>query len=449
MRRALIPVLTRMQDYSGAVDQYIEILNKYPEDEALVREAASYAAANGMGAKLRDYYAKATTDSPKDYRWPMLLARIETRRGDYASAIYAYTKTAEVRPDRADLIAARLSLEERLLRFDAVAASATKLYDLSYRDPRWMEKLAEVRARQGQTAAAVEALNKAWIEGRPDNSQNFVNVASKLEQWGMLPEARKFAEEGIKRAAPNAPETVNNFKIYTEILVRLRDYDAVLARLATLPATTASSVAQNFGADVAKYASAEDKAKVVVAIERQPRRIEIAQSAGFAEQEARWRNQRMMASPQSQTAARDRARLIELQHARLRFAELAPQMEAFDRALPQNVARNGELEEAAAAFRAAGNTGPELRVLDHLHKRSRLSGPLFERYCRLLSVQPQRLVAQITAEGESNAAAGMVNYLLQHGNFAHAQQAISPRGVPPGPLSTNAYTALAGLHFLN
>src|SRR5258708_20988134 len=121
----------------------------------------------------------------------MVRARVEPRREDSAAAIMAYTKAAEVRPDRADLIDARLSLEERLLRFDAVAASATKLYDLSYRDPRWMEKLAEVRARQGQTAAAVEALNKAWIEGRPDNSRNFVNVPSKLAHGGIIPEARK------------------------------------------------------------------------------------------------------------------------------------------------------------------------------------------------------------------------------------------------------------------
>src|SRR5258708_14848699 len=143
MRRALIPVLPRMQDYSGAVDTYVEILNKYPEDEALVREAASYAAANGMGAKLRDYYAKATTDSPKDYRWPMLLARIETRREDYAAAVTPYTKAAEGRPDPADLIAARLSLEERLLRFVAVAANATKLYDFAAADPRWVGNQAE------------------------------------------------------------------------------------------------------------------------------------------------------------------------------------------------------------------------------------------------------------------------------------------------------------------
>src|SRR6185436_17251231 len=209
---------------------------------------------------------------------------------------------------------------------------------------------------------------------------------AKIEQWGMLAEARKFAEDGLKRPVSDPAEAINHRRSYTRILVRLRDYDAVLAQFIGLNAATAAAVAQSFGTAVATFASPEDKAKIVTLIERHPRRIEIAQSAGLAEPEARWRAQRMQASPTAPVAGRDRQRLIELQHARLRYAELAQQMEAFDRVLPANAARNGELEEAAAAFRAAGNTGAELRVLDRLHKRVSLSGPLFDRYCRLLMV---------------------------------------------------------------
>ena len=32
LRRGLIPALTRMKDYSGGVDQYIELINNFPED---------------------------------------------------------------------------------------------------------------------------------------------------------------------------------------------------------------------------------------------------------------------------------------------------------------------------------------------------------------------------------------------------------------------------------
>src|ERR1700722_17800305 len=129
------------------------------------------------------------------------------------------------RGDRVDLFTARLNLEERLLRFDEAAATAQRLYDLTYRNPAWMEKLAEIRARQGRTPDAVAALNRAWIDGRADNAQNFLNVAQALESWSMLPEARKFAEEAVKRSADALPE-------YARILMRQREIDGALAALA-------------------------------------------------------------------------------------------------------------------------------------------------------------------------------------------------------------------------
>ena len=53
MRRGLIPALTRLKDYPGAVDQYIELINIYPEDEGWVSEAALYASIslNGLWSR--------------------------------------------------------------------------------------------------------------------------------------------------------------------------------------------------------------------------------------------------------------------------------------------------------------------------------------------------------------------------------------------------------------
>jgi hypothetical protein len=79
LRRGLVPVLTRLQDYAGAVDQYIELINRYPEDDDLTREAAAYAAAHGRAQQLTAYYKKASSDSPRDFRWPMTEARIDTQ----------------------------------------------------------------------------------------------------------------------------------------------------------------------------------------------------------------------------------------------------------------------------------------------------------------------------------------------------------------------------------
>ena len=186
LRRALIPVLIRTRDFTGALDQYIEVLNRFPEDADLTREVATFARNNGVIARLHDYYAKTGTDSPKDFRWPMVLARIEVQMEDYPAAIDSYTRASAVRPDRVDLLTERLNLEQRLMRFDDAATTSAKLYELTYHNPQWMETLAEIRARQGQTAAAVAALNTAWVDGRPNSAQNYFNVA---ERSGILEHA--------------------------------------------------------------------------------------------------------------------------------------------------------------------------------------------------------------------------------------------------------------------
>jgi hypothetical protein len=439
IRAGLIPVLTRVKDYSAAVDQYIEILNRFPDDESLTREAALYAQQNGVAKKLHEYYEKTAADSPKDFHWPMVLARIEAQMTDYPAAIASYTRAAAVRPDRVDLIKERLNLEERLLRFEDAAASAQKLYDLTYRNPAWMEKLAELRARQGRTADAVAALNKAWIDGRSDTAANYLTVAQKLESWAMLPEARKFAEEALKRS----PE--DSVRIWARILARQQQYEAVFAKLPTLKSPTAAEVAQAVAAVALGY-SAEDKGKFAFSIEKQPLRISLAAGAGLTDLELKWRLAAAMTRPGTSASNKSIDRIVEIQKSRLRFDELGSQLEAYDRAVPAPNIQPRDAEEADL-YRSSGNTAAELRVLKRLADRHEATGPLLERYTRLLIAQPQRLVAAIAAESDAATVNSMLNYVLEHAGSAVAQQAIAARGPKNGVLWTKAYTSLTGLYF--
>src|SRR3977135_3284431 len=125
----------------------------------------------------------------------MVLARLETSFEDYPAAIAAFTRASGVRPDRVDLLSARLNLEERLLHFDEAAATTEKLYELSYRNAQWMEQLAENRAWQGRNADAVAALDKALITGRAASADNYFTAARKLESWGLIAEARRYTED--------------------------------------------------------------------------------------------------------------------------------------------------------------------------------------------------------------------------------------------------------------
>ncbi len=440
MRRALIPVLTRMKDFSGAVDQYIEVLNKYPEDEGLAREAALYASANGVAAKLRDYYSKAANDSPKDYRWPMVLGRIETGLEDFPSAIAAYTRAAGVRPDRTDLLRSRLDLEVRTLRFEEAAATATKLYDLTYRNPVWMQTLAEIRARQGRNADAVAALQKAWIEGRSGNAANLLKVAEKLDQWGMITEARRFADQALKLSPDE-----EGLRVWVRIAMRQRDFDAALAKLAGLNDPLGMAVAVEIGGVVEAYYSPEEKMKFVTALEKNPRRVEVAGDAGLADVEAKWIAEQMMANPGDEKVGEWKEKLVTLQERRLAFDELGSQLEAYARA--PGVEPAEELIEAASNYRASGNAAAELRVLQMQSDRAPLAGPVFDRFAQLLMAQPQRLVAAIARERRAEVANGLVNYAIEHGSAGVAQQAIAARGTRMGVLWTKSYTGLAGVYF--
>jgi hypothetical protein len=55
----------------------------------------------------------------------------------------------KLRPDRADVVEGRATLEERLLRFNDAISSYDKLYQLTYNDSQWLDKGAEMQARLG------------------------------------------------------------------------------------------------------------------------------------------------------------------------------------------------------------------------------------------------------------------------------------------------------------
>ena len=129
----------------------------------------------------------------------MVLAEIDSSLEQYPAAIETYSKAITIRPDRVDLRTARAGLEERLMRFDEAAADYERVYELAFKIPRWMEKVAEIRARQGRGDDVVAALKVALIDAVQDADKYF-EVARRLESWRMLGQARGFAEQGVGAA---------------------------------------------------------------------------------------------------------------------------------------------------------------------------------------------------------------------------------------------------------
>ena len=100
----------------------------------------------------------------------ILLAGAETAFGDLPAAEAAYSQAIDIRKDRVDLYTARADIELRLsqsdpAQSDLAAADFERLYLLTYHDPSWMVRLAELRARQQRPADAAKALQAAYIDG--------------------------------------------------------------------------------------------------------------------------------------------------------------------------------------------------------------------------------------------------------------------------------------------
>jgi predicted Zn-dependent protease len=493
MRRGLIPALTRLKDYPGGIDQYIELINAYPEDEALANEAALYGLRYKRQPQLVDFYSKTVQQSPKDYRWSMVLARIQTSLEDFPAAIDTYGKSIAIRPDRADLRIARASLAERLMRFDDAVSDYERIYQLAYKDANWMEKIAEVRARQGKTEDTVAALKTALIDVGPERAGSYFEVAKRLENWGMLPQAREFAEKGVSLAGGDLLASADHHegaKLYVRILTRLRQQDKAYVTLQAALSEASSPLpvvkeqvakegiaaitdqewrrraqqmrietAHNgmrdalaeMGTAVALYYTPEEKAAFAQTIRAPMNFTEVnlfayplVQNAGLAEVGARWRYELMMtASEPAPALFTQMSAFVDLQRRRLKFAELGPQLERFAQRVPQQ--RTLVLLAAADAFRAAGDTGNELRMLSSV-PTIYLGGEHLQRYLDLLLVwYPQQLVQMASNWTPMGQLAA--DFVVANGDAALAHAVVSTRAKLRPPVWSKAYTALAGVYF--
>src|ERR1022692_3685741 len=90
------------------------------------------------------------------------------------------------------------------MRFDGAIKTYGRLYELAYRDPQWMIRMAELRARSGQNSEAVSALRTAIIGARSETVNADFEIAEQLESWHILPDAVAFAERGARLAGSDA-----------------------------------------------------------------------------------------------------------------------------------------------------------------------------------------------------------------------------------------------------
>ncbi len=489
LRRGMISAATVLGNANEAVDQYIELIDAYPDDAALAQEAALYAAAHGARDRLFGFYQKTITDSPRDPRWSLVLARLATAAEDLPTAIDAYAQTIALRPERQDLYIAQADLEMRLHRLDDAANDYQKLYTLSYHDPQWMEKLAELRARQGHNADAVKALDTAWVAGSPPKAANFFRVAARLETWGLLDDARSYAERGLDQEGADLLVDAagqSGATTYARILARQRQASAAFARLAAArqqaanvpltaivqqvvqqgPAAITSeewrqqreaerrrAATQGFaqalhamGQAAGEFYTPEEMAQFAAWLQGYSSSasdedvaaiyLPAAEAAGLAglTAELRWRLAQADRSNEQLLA------WIQIEQQRVQSEAAAAMLEKLAASLAA-ARRIAVLQHAEDLYRQSGNAAAELRVLKQLAATASFDSEMRQRlYQLLLDRAPQQIVGLAAADDSA------AQFLVRHGDRAQALAAVAARSAAQPPVWKNAYTGLAGLY---
>jgi tetratricopeptide (TPR) repeat protein len=491
LRRGMISAAMHLGNWNDAADQYIELINAYPEDAALTQEAALVSGAHGQREKLISFYNKTVDASPRDACWSIVLARLETALEDYPAAIDAYAKAIHVRPEQKDLYESKADLEERLYKLDDAVADYEQLYKLSYRDPQWMVKVAEARARQGRNADAVKALEEAWITGRPPRSADYVEVATRLEQWGLLDDARNYAEQCVTIAGPDLlvyPGDQSCATAYARIMARLRQTDASFTRLAIarqqaesvpLSAVTEQVMKEGFGAitnedwrrrqiqqrtaqaqagiaqalksmaSVAgEYYTPEEKAQFAAWL--QSKRAAAAdgselrvvylpamQAAGLLDMESDllWEFVEKSGDP----GGSELNEWVQFEKSRVQLDEAGAKIERLA-ASTRPKDRQEVWLKAIEVYRTLGDRTGEIRVMDKLIGYAGNDSGLWPRYYELLlNERPQDLVRYAS----SDSAAQL---LIASGKTDQAFAGIDARSSRMKPVWKKAYTGLTGLY---
>jgi predicted Zn-dependent protease len=159
-RREAVKTFTLFGDYRSAVAQFIEIINRNPEDETKLNDALRYIARypeSGGADALLAYYQRAAEEASQNYRWNVVLARIYEAKNDDAAAIENYRAALAKQPEKRELYTALAKAYLRVGNHTAAIENLNRAAKLSNDDPRDVRLLIEALEKAGRTAEAAEA----------------------------------------------------------------------------------------------------------------------------------------------------------------------------------------------------------------------------------------------------------------------------------------------------
>lgn len=249
IRLAMIQMLTKLDRPSEVIDQYIEIINRRPDDKPLIQASYRYAQEHNQPERLIKYYEDLAKKAYKNYRWNLVLAALYSISGDEPKELDQYKLAIVNEPERLDLREHLALLYTNQRRYDEAVAALQKNYQIDS-NPEWLEKIAKVDIRAGKPDAAVASLRDS-INRRKVSATLLFDAGSLLVEGGYSKQGLDFYKEAIAlvRKQPTK-ETLTNTNIarYSLALMRQQSPQIVFDDLAGMWAEFSAKAGVKAGA---------------------------------------------------------------------------------------------------------------------------------------------------------------------------------------------------------
>ncbi|HYV13023.1 MAG TPA: tetratricopeptide repeat protein [Pyrinomonadaceae bacterium] len=200
LRKEMIDAFTLLKDYSSAIEQHIEIINRDPDDEEQIDAAISYVRRYGGGDTLVNYYGGVAREAYKNYRWNVVLARIYDAKGDFSNAARQYHMALDNQPEMTELYDSLADVYTRAKDYGSAIAALRKAQELSNDDPQYIKQLVTLLEKAGRH-------HEAEVERRKLPPEEI----KKLSVSDQFAEAARLRGTNLKTAVENYRSAFNAF----------------------------------------------------------------------------------------------------------------------------------------------------------------------------------------------------------------------------------------------
>lgn len=246
LRLGMIENLVRLGDFTAALDQHIELINRRPENSGAIESAWRFAASHNLEQRLIDYYVRTSAVSTKDYRWNSVLAQIHTLKDSLEDSAAQWRLAIRNEPQRIDLHVRLADVLVKLQQYPDAIQQYREIHRLSGRDNMWLTNIARTQAMSGDLAAARKTLEA--VIGQGDQYSAFFAAARLLSSWGDLETAARLMDDGLavlEKDLYRDPLRREDLDFYIELAMRRGKALDVFNRLLALNRLYAAEAARS------------------------------------------------------------------------------------------------------------------------------------------------------------------------------------------------------------